>query len=67
MTHQGSPADVTAIGHSYGSLTTGLALPEPGDHGINNAIFYGSYGIEAETLAQLDDCCADCCAACCVP
>ncbi|PVB33287.1 alpha/beta hydrolase [Mycobacteroides abscessus] len=53
VTHQGGTADVTAIGHSYGSLTTGLALQEPGDHGINNAIFYGSPGIEAETPAQL--------------
>ncbi|MEU9805403.1 alpha/beta hydrolase [Mycobacterium sp. NPDC050853] len=52
-THQGPPADVTAIGHSYGSLTTGLALQEPGAHGITNAIFYGSPGIEATTPAQL--------------
>ncbi|WP_236745831.1 alpha/beta hydrolase, partial [Mycobacteroides abscessus] len=44
---------VTAIGHSYGSLTTGLALQEPGDHGINNAIFYGSPGIEATTPGEL--------------
>ncbi|CPZ09931.1 alpha/beta hydrolase [Mycobacteroides abscessus] len=53
VTHQGGPADVTAIGHSYGSLTTGLALQEPGDHGINNAIFYGSPGIEATTPGEL--------------
>ncbi|BAX97332.1 alpha/beta hydrolase [Mycobacteroides stephanolepidis] len=53
VTHQGGPADVTAIGHSYGSLTTGLALQEPGNHGITNAIFYGSPGIEAETPQQL--------------
>ncbi|RIR11297.1 alpha/beta hydrolase [Mycobacteroides abscessus] len=53
VTHQGGPADVTAIGHSYGSLTTGLALQEPGDHGITKAIFYGSPGIEAETPQQL--------------
>lgn len=53
VTHQGGPADVTAIGHSYGSLTTGLALQEPGNHGINNAIFYGSPGIEATTPGQL--------------
>ncbi|MDO3398666.1 alpha/beta hydrolase [Mycolicibacterium neoaurum] len=51
-THQG-PLDLTAIGHSYGSLTTGLALQVPGDHGVDNALFYGSPGIEASTPAQL--------------
>ncbi|MCI4675631.1 alpha/beta hydrolase [Candidatus Mycolicibacterium alkanivorans] len=51
-THQG-PMDLTAIGHSYGSLTTGLALQEPGNHGVDNALFYGSPGIEASTPAQL--------------
>ncbi len=50
--HHG-PLDLTAIGHSYGSLTTGLALQEPGDHGVDNAIFYGSPGIEATTPQQL--------------
>jgi Alpha/beta hydrolase len=44
---------LTAIGHSYGSLTTGLALQEPGDHGVSRALFYGSPGIEASTPAQL--------------
>ncbi|MGH3643217.1 MAG: alpha/beta hydrolase [Mycobacterium sp.] len=51
-THQG-PLDLTAIGHSYGSLTTGLALQEPGSHGVDNALFYGSPGIEASTAQQL--------------
>jgi hypothetical protein len=51
--HQGGPADLTAIGHSYGSLTTGLALQEPGDHGVSRALFYGSPGIEATTPEQL--------------
>jgi alpha/beta hydrolase family protein len=51
-THQG-PLDLTAIGHSYGSLTTGLALQEPGNHGVDNALFYGSPGIEASTAEQL--------------
>ena len=50
--HQG-PLDLTAIGHSYGSLTTGLALQEPGYHGVDNALFYGSPGIEATTPQQL--------------
>jgi hypothetical protein len=51
--HDGVPAELTAIGHSYGSLTTGLALQEPGSHGVTNAIFYGSPGIEATTPQQL--------------
>ncbi|MDI3314403.1 MAG: alpha/beta hydrolase [Mycobacterium sp.] len=51
--HQGGRADLTAIGHSYGSLTTGLALQQPGDHGVSRALFYGSPGIEASTPAQL--------------
>ena len=51
--HQGVPPELTAIGHSYGSLTTGLALQEPGNHGVSNAIFYGSPGIEASTPEQL--------------
>lgn len=50
--HHG-PLDLTAIGHSYGSLTTGLALQEPGSHGVDNALFYGSPGIEATTPQQL--------------
>lgn len=51
--HQGGPAHLTAVGHSYGSLTTGLALQEPGSHGVSDAIFYGSPGIEATTPQQL--------------
>ncbi|MBS9534761.1 hypothetical protein KIH27_14300 [Mycobacterium sp. M1] len=51
--HEGASAHMTAIGHSYGSLTTGLALQEPGNHGITDAIFYGSPGIEATTAQQL--------------
>lgn len=47
------PAHLTAIGHSYGSLTTGLALQQPGNHGVGDAIFYGSPGIEAATPTQL--------------
>lgn len=53
VSHEGVPAELTAIGHSYGSLTTGLALQEPGNHGVTDAIFYGSPGIEATTPAQL--------------
>jgi len=51
-THQGD-LDLTAIGHSYGSLTTGLALQEPGDHGVDKALFYGSPGIMANSPGDL--------------
>jgi len=48
----GPPAHLTAIGHSYGSLTTGLALQVPG-HGVSDAVFYGSPGIGASVPAAL--------------
>ena len=51
--HGSRPLDLTAIGHSYGSLTTGLALQVPGDHGVDNALFYGSPGIEARVPSDL--------------
>lgn len=50
--HEGGPGHLTAIGHSYGSLTTGLALQDPGNHGVSDAVFYGSPGIEATTPAS---------------
>ncbi|MGY4709206.1 alpha/beta hydrolase [Mycolicibacterium sp. CBM1] len=51
--HEGGPVHLTAVGHSYGSLTTGLALQEPGNHSVGDAILYGSPGIEASTPADL--------------
>lgn len=51
--HHGPPPHLTAIGHSYGSLTTGLALQEPGDHGVTDVVFYGSPGVDARTPADL--------------
>jgi hypothetical protein len=53
VAHADGPAHLTAVGHSYGSLTTGLALREPGGHGVGDAVFYGSPGIEAATPQQL--------------
>jgi hypothetical protein len=46
------PAHLTAIGHSYGSLTTGLALQRSTD--VADAVFYGSPGVRASTPAQLN-------------
>jgi hypothetical protein len=51
--HEGVPAQLTAVGHSYGSLTTGLALQEPGSHGVTDAMFYGSPGIAATSPGEL--------------
>ncbi|OZM73414.1 hypothetical protein CFN78_11340 [Amycolatopsis antarctica] len=43
---------LTALGHSYGSTTTGIALTQ--SHGVDDAIFFGSPGIsEGENPAQV--------------
>ncbi|GAA4554250.1 alpha/beta hydrolase [Amycolatopsis samaneae] len=45
------PARLVALGHSYGSTTTGLALRQ--DTGVDAAIFAGSPGIGTDNLADL--------------
>ncbi|MQY24368.1 alpha/beta hydrolase [Nocardia macrotermitis] len=40
---------LTALGHSYGSLMTGLALQEPGSHAVNDMVVYGSPGLDLPT------------------
>ncbi|MFI6045321.1 alpha/beta hydrolase [Nocardia sp. NPDC051321] len=47
------PPHITAVGHSYGSLTTGLALQQPGGHPVIDMVVYGSPGIEANSPADL--------------
>jgi hypothetical protein len=42
---------LTAIGHSYGSYTTGLALRE--ETGVDDAIFYGSPGIVVDKADEI--------------
>ena len=42
---------LTAVGHSYGSLTTGLALQE--GTGVDDAVFMGSPGIGTDNLGDL--------------
>ncbi|AHH20522.1 alpha/beta hydrolase fold-containing protein [Nocardia nova SH22a] len=37
---------LTAVGHSYGSLMTGLALQEPGQHPVDDVLVYGSPGLD---------------------
>lgn len=45
---------ITALGHSYGSLTTGLALQNPGPgQPVDDAVFYGSPGINARDEPDL--------------
>jgi Alpha/beta hydrolase len=48
---QGNEPHMVAVGHSYGSTTTGLALREAS--GVDDAIFLGSPGIGTHNLADL--------------
>ncbi|MEZ0027313.1 hypothetical protein P3T36_005383 [Kitasatospora sp. MAP12-15] len=52
-THQGPPAHLTALGHSYGSLTVGLAGQRPGGTGADDLVLIGSPGTEADHAARL--------------
>ncbi|MDH6284796.1 alpha/beta hydrolase [Prescottella agglutinans] len=45
VAHTGSDPHITAIGHSYGSVTAGLALREPGRHPVDDLVVYGSPGL----------------------
>ncbi|MFZ1160721.1 alpha/beta hydrolase [Mycobacterium sp.] len=55
--HAGNPnAHLSLFGHSYGSLTASLALQQlnaQGLHPVNDAVFYGSPGLELESPSQL--------------
>jgi hypothetical protein len=42
---------LTALGHSYGSTTTGLALQQA--HGVDDVVFFGSPGIGTSEVADL--------------
>lgn len=44
-------AHLTALGHSYGSLTTGLALAR--GTGVDDAVFFGSPGIGTDDVTDL--------------
>ncbi|MGW3467174.1 alpha/beta hydrolase [Saccharopolyspora sp. NPDC000995] len=43
---------LTAIGHSYGSTTTGYAL-QGGGHGVDDAIIFGSPGVGTNDIGDL--------------
>lgn len=49
-----NPGHTTALfGHSYGSLTSGIALKEGASAYVDSAVLYGSPGFQADTPAQL--------------
>jgi hypothetical protein len=50
-TARDSDAHVTAIGHSYGSTTTGLALRQ--NTGVDQAVFHGSPGVGTSNVDDL--------------
>ncbi|WP_346073704.1 alpha/beta hydrolase, partial [Saccharopolyspora thermophila] len=49
---RGSDPHLTAIGHSYGSTTTGYAL-QKGGHGVDDAIVFGSPGVGTDNVKDL--------------
>lgn len=44
---------IALFGHSYGSLTSGIALHDGANQFVDNAVFYGSPGFQADTPAAL--------------
>lgn len=49
-----NPGQTTALfGHSYGSLTSGIALGDGASEYVDNAVLYGSPGFQAVTPADL--------------
>ncbi len=49
-----NPGQTTALfGHSYGSLTSGIALGDGASEYVDNAVLYGSPGFQAVTTADL--------------
>ncbi|MGL6236856.1 MAG: alpha/beta hydrolase [Segniliparus sp.] len=49
----GTSPHITALGHSYGSLTTSLALQQTSSGIVENAVFYGSPGLNLDSANQL--------------
>ncbi len=44
---------LTALGHSYGSLTTGIMLRDHPNTGVDEAVFFGSPGIDVDKASEL--------------
>ncbi|MGW4384176.1 alpha/beta hydrolase [Kitasatospora sp. NPDC004531] len=51
--HEGEPAHLTALGHSYGSLTLGQAAQRPGGIPVDDIILVGSPGTGARRAGDL--------------
>ncbi|MFD7731210.1 alpha/beta hydrolase [Kitasatospora phosalacinea] len=51
--HEGEPAHLTALGHSYGSFTVGQAAQRPGGIPADDVILVGSPGTGAQQASQL--------------
>ncbi|MDQ3402212.1 MAG: alpha/beta hydrolase family protein [Actinomycetota bacterium] len=51
----GSATDphLTALGHSYGSLTTGIALRDHPNTGVDEVVVFGSPGLGVDSAAEL--------------
>ncbi|MFJ8477711.1 alpha/beta hydrolase [Kitasatospora sp. NPDC094011] len=52
-THEGAPAHLVALGHSYGSTTVGMAATQGGGTGADDIILVGSPGTGADRASQL--------------
>ncbi|MEV7026785.1 alpha/beta hydrolase [Kitasatospora sp. NPDC093558] len=52
-THEGTPAHVTAQGHSYGSLVVGQATQHPGGLAADDIVLVGSPGVGVDKASQL--------------
>ncbi|MFD4537524.1 alpha/beta hydrolase [Kitasatospora sp. NPDC058397] len=52
-THEGAPAHLVALAHSYGSTTVGLGAQLPGGTGADDIILVGSPGTGADKASQL--------------
>ncbi|MFI6443376.1 alpha/beta hydrolase [Kitasatospora sp. NPDC050543] len=52
-THQGDPAHVASVGHSYGSTVVGLAAQLPGGLAANDVVLVGSPGVGADNASKL--------------
>ncbi|MFD9223202.1 alpha/beta hydrolase [Streptomyces sp. NPDC060064] len=52
-THEGGDPHITALGHSYGSLTVGQASQQPGGLPADDVILVGSPGVGVDRASEL--------------
>ncbi|WP_405138905.1 alpha/beta hydrolase [Nocardia sp. NBC_01388] len=52
-THAGVPADLTVVGHSYGTTLMGIAAGHGNSLAADNLIFVGSPGVEVHGVSEL--------------